>query len=313
VAVIIVNWNNYRDTIECLESLKTLTYNNYKVYVVDNGSTNKSTEKLTRYLETIKPTDIKVELMETNANLGFAGGNNFAIKKAISDDCDCTWLLNNDTLVESGSLDRLIDTMYSDQQIGIVGSKIYYYNTNKIWFAGGQINTWTGKATHIGYQEEDSALFSTNKEVDYITGCSMLIKREVIREIGVLPEYYFLYFEETEFNIVAKKRGWKIIYVPSSKIYHKASASTGGENSPSPLVNYYFLRNQFWFIYKTQPFYKKCTCYIYIVLKAIKRIINVMLHDQKDKSKNIASIIKAILDAVQKRKVTQKLSSIEEK
>ncbi|MFX3617533.1 MAG: glycosyltransferase family 2 protein [Sporolactobacillus sp.] len=308
VAIIIVNWNNYDETIDCLKSLKKLVYKKFKIFIVDNGSSNDSVSYLKNYCSKQVNENLSFELMETGKNLGFAGGNNIAIRKALKEKFEFVWLLNNDTVVEPMSLTELVKIMLDDQQVGVSGSKIYYYNNpNRIWFAGGNINTWTGKASHIGYQEVDKGnLYRETTEVGYITGCSMLIRMDVIQQIGALPEYYFLYYEETEFNLMTKKRGWKIVFVPSSKIYHKASSSTGGENSASPMVNYYFLRNQFWLIYKTQPFFKYYICYIYILLKGLKRIVVILRHDKKNRWENVKAIFKALYDACRLRHCTKK-------
>lgn len=307
VAIIIVNWNNYNDTIECLENLKLQTYKNFKIYLVDNGSTNDSLQYLKNYVDK-NSNEINVELINSNINYGFAGGNNIAIKKALYEKYEFMWLLNNDTVADPMALQKLVQIMLNDFKVGISGSKIYYLNnTKKIWFAGGEINTWTGKPIHIGYQEiDDKDLYSENKEVGYITGCSMLIRTDVIEQIGGLPDYYFLYYEETEFNLMAKKHGWKIIFVPASKIFHKVSSTTGGENSTSPMVNYYFLRNQFWLIYKTQPFFKYYVCYAFVLLKGLKRAILTLSHNNKNKWKNIKAIFRALFDAYWLRSYTKK-------
>jgi GT2 family glycosyltransferase len=149
VAIILLNWNGYKDTFECLESLATLDYPNFSAYVVDNDSIDGSYEKL---LEDNKngAFKIKVKFIQSGATLGFAGGNNVGIQQALEDGYEYFWMLNNDTIVDAASLSELIKVIQENEEIGIVGSKIYYYGTNKIWFAGGKVSYWTGTSRHYG-------------------------------------------------------------------------------------------------------------------------------------------------------------------
>lgn len=244
VAIIILNWNGKEDTIECLESLKHITYPNYEILLVDNGSTDGS-------VECFRERYPGMEIIENGENLGFAEGNNVGIRRAMDEGADYVLLLNNDTVVDPEFLGELVKVAEGDERIGIVGPKIYYYDykgrKDVIWFAGGGINWTTGRTTHHCMRKIDDGTINKLKKVDYITGCTMLIKGDVFMKIGLLDSDYFLYFEETDFCARANKI-YDCVFVPYAKIWHKISRSTGGDFSPT--MAYYFVRNQMRFMVK---------------------------------------------------------------
>lgn len=295
VAIIIVNWNRSNDTLECLSSLNGINYDNIKVFVVDNCSNDNSYDLFKSFVRQ-EMCNYRIELLRTKNNMGFAGGNNIAIKKAYVEHFDYIWLLNNDTVVNSNSLKKLIDVIDNNNDIGIVGSKIYYYKTKLIWFAGGCINTWKGKTSHLGLKDDEttSIKYNKNTEVDYITGCSMLFRRNLIKEIGLLNENYFMYYEEVEFNIKAYQKNWKILFVHDSIIYHKVSISSGGENNLAPILAYYDIRNGYMLIKNTQNNFKKVFAYIYKYWKGIKFLAKIYVRKQDSKVERIKYIMKAL-------------------
>lgn len=287
VAIIILNWNSYNDTFECLESLKQLNYKNFHVYLVDNDSKDNSFLDLCRDIK-LNKFSFEITPIQTGANLGFAGGNNVAIKQAYKHGFSYVWLLNNDTTVNPNALNELVTVIDSDPSIGIVGSKIYYFGTNTIWFAGGKVNHWTGRTKHIGIKEEDTGKYSEVTEVEYITGCSMLFRTEIIIIEGCMREEYFLYNEETDWNIRLRQAGWKVLFVPNSVVFHKVSSSTGGDLSPSYL--YYHIRNSFFMILFTQKsILKIITAFLYMLYMMFKNFIKVIINGDQiiNKTKHI--------------------------
>ncbi len=225
VSIIILVYNNYIDTKECLESLANITYQNYEVILVDNGSTDGSGKKLEQ--EYPEHTYIFNE-----DNLGFAGGVNCGIRYSMTKNADYVFLLNNDAIVDKGFLEPLVSIAGKNSSIGIVGSKIYYYSRPRIInFAGGKIDLWRGITPHIGSGELDRGQYEKPTEEDFQDGCAMLIKKEVINKIGLFDTIYFLYSEEVDFCYRAKKAGYKILNVPQSRVWHKISASVGGGES----------------------------------------------------------------------------------
>ena len=283
VFIIILNWNGKKDTLECLSSLKKIYYKNYKIVLVDNGSKDDSVKE-------IKKNFPSVEIIKNKKNLGFSEGNNVGIRYALKNEADYVLLLNNDTIVYKDFLKKMIGEAEKNEQIGIIGPKIYYYSKPKIlWFSGGMINYKKGLFTHIGQNKKDSKEYSHLGNVDYITGCAMLIKKSVIKSIGLLDPKYFAYFEDIDYCIRAKKAGYGIRLVPEAKIKHKVSSSSGGEENP--LKTYYKNRNILLFMKKHSP---------------RKAIFSFFLHFFKDKAIEIAILtikrktacIKAILRGI---------------
>ncbi|RYM06527.1 glycosyltransferase family 2 protein [Sporolactobacillus sp. THM7-7] len=293
VAIIVLNWNDYDDTAECLKSLEWLNYPDFHVYLVDNHSSDHSFEKLQEENRR-HPFQYDITFLESGANLGFAGGNNLAIKKAYNEGYDYFWLVNNDAVVTPDALTELVRTLEKDERAGIAGSKIYYYNSTKIWFAGGLVSLWTGQTHHIGLGEEDRGQYDKEQPVEYITGCSLLFKRALIDKIGLMREFYFLYYEETEWNIRARQAGFKVVYQPNSRVFHKVSTATGGEQNPDPFVAYYDLRNEYWMIKHTQNLLRTCVAYFYRFYKAGQKLKIIFADQQDRKLQRIKYIFKAV-------------------
>ena len=272
VCIIVLNWNGKDDTLECLKSLRQISYDNYEIVVVDNGSEDDSVFE-------IKKNFPEVKIIENKENLGFAGGNNVGMKYAAENEADYVLLINNDTTVDKNFLAELVEIGESDKKIGALGSKIYFHSEpNRIWFAGGKVNWLKNKGTHLGLDEIDSGQYDKINEVDYLTGCCLLVKKEVIEKIGVLAEDYFLYYEDTDFSARAKSVGYKIIYVPKSKIYHKISRSTKPGSSN---YIYYHVRNGLVMAKRNGSLLSKIVLYFYCVFLFLKQIIKIIFLSQK--------------------------------
>jgi GT2 family glycosyltransferase len=239
VFIIILNWNGWKDTAECIESCRQLAYPNFHILVVDNGSTDGSEAILRDRFPGI-------EIIQTGSNLGFAGGNNVGIKYALKAGADFVWLLNNDTTVDPSALTELVRVAESDGEIGMVGSKALRYSQPEILhFAGGRLDLKTGLTRHIGDGEKDRGQYDDATDTEYISGCSLLAKREVIEKIGLMPEGYFLYFEETDWCMRARVAGFSLRMAMKSKIFHKVSASV---QNFSPRKLYYLTRNRLYLL-----------------------------------------------------------------
>jgi len=225
VSVILVNWNGRNDTLECLHSLAKVSYAPMHIIMVDNASADDSVDAVKREFPS-------VEMIPNKTNLRFAGGNNIGIKHALERGSDYILLLNNDTTVDAEFLTELVKAADADPGIGMVGAKIYYYDDPKrIWFAGGRIEWWKGWISHIGLREEDRGQYDTARAVDYITGCCLLVKRPVIEKIGNLDEQFFMYGEDVDWCLRVCKAGFRLVYEPKAKIWHKLSVSAGGHLS----------------------------------------------------------------------------------
>jgi GT2 family glycosyltransferase len=236
VDIIVLNWNGFRDTLECLDSLKNLSYPTYRVIVVDNASTDGSQAL-------IRDQFPEVTLIENSENLGFTGGNNVGMRRALMDGSDYVLLLNNDTELAPDFLRFLVEASESDSKIGIAGPIIYYYDHPQIiWSAGGAINRRKGQTWMVGLNENDQGQFGhAYRDVDFVTGCAMLVKMRVLKRVGFLDERFFAYYEEVEWCERIDRAGFKIVHVPQAKVWHKISIEN---RESSPLVHYYMTRNR---------------------------------------------------------------------
>jgi GT2 family glycosyltransferase len=246
VTIILLNWNSWQDSAECIESCKRLSYPYFQLLIVDNDSSDGSEAILRERFPDIG-------FIQTGANLGFAGGNNVGIGYALAQGADYVWLLNNDTVVEPEALTALLQLAANDKQVGMVGSKIVYYDAPKIlWFSGAVLNRESAhRPYHLGLNEADHGQYDLTCETGYITGCSLLVRKEVIASIGLLDDRLFLYFEDVDWSARAKAAGWKLMYCPESLVYHKVSISAGGAASPTLL--YYTSRNRLYFVKRNFP------------------------------------------------------------
>ena len=235
VVIILVNYNGFTDTVDCLKSLKLVNYPNNEIIVVDNGSTVVPDPEDIRYIRE------NALLLESNSNLGFSGGNNIGIKEALNLAADYILLLNNDTVVEPDFLIELVKVAEKKKNVGIVGGKIKYYSApDIIWFGGGSYDDNSGYVWHERYNQQDEGNTGDVIEQSFITGCLMLIPVGVIRKVGTLSEEFFLYAEDTEFSCRVRHAGYKLWFCENVVIYHKVSASTGAGSYQS---TYYSVRN----------------------------------------------------------------------
>lgn len=218
VAIIILNWNGGSVTLDCLNSISKITYPNFRVFLVDNGSVDGSIEMLKKQVE---PSSIR--FIELKENHGFTGGNNIGIKIAQREyDPDYFLLLNNDTVVDARFLTELVYPFEFDNQIGITVPKIFFYDKPAtLYYAGGYLNKFSGLGSHCGWKKEDAPEFNISKEITFANGCSMLIKKEVIEKVGMLDDIYFAISEDTDYSSRVLAQGFKMRYVPSSFLWHK--------------------------------------------------------------------------------------------
>jgi hypothetical protein len=237
VTVVILNWNGRDDTLACLESVEKIAYPNFRVIVVDNGSADNS-------VAAIRTAFPEVELIETGRNLGFAGGNNVGIRRALERGADYVLLLNNDTEVDPGILDAFVAAAERFPDAGVFSGKIYFHTEpNRIWYAGAQWNPKTVRFDQVGEGLLDDGIsYSTACETGYACGCAFFMSAGQLREVGLLDEDFFLYFEETDWCFRAKEKGHPSVFVPDAKLWHKVSVSFGGEGSP--LALYFTTRNR---------------------------------------------------------------------
>ena len=217
----LLNWNQTDFTLACLRSLARQDYSNHRVVLVDNGSDPES-------LKPIADEFPDITLIRNRHNIGFTGGNNQAIVRALADGADYVMLLNNDTEVAPDMLRLLLDFAEADPRIGIVGPLIYYYDApDRIWFAGGLVDPDSAAARALGDGEVDDGSRGAAK-IDYISGCALLIKREVVDKIGLIDDRMFIYYEEADWCARTREAGYDIWFVPTAKVWHKISMQVRG-------------------------------------------------------------------------------------
>ena len=237
VTIITVNYNHSGATCEMLESLYACGYPELEVFVVDNASPSD-------HPEIIKEKFPSVNFIQSKVNLGFAGGNNLALRQSTG---EYIYLVNNDTIIPPGNIERLVEVLDSDPSTGVVSPKIKFHSSPQtIQFAGyTDMSSYTFRNKCIGYGEQDNGQHDVMRDTAFAHGAAMMLKREVIDRVGIMDEEYFLYYEETDWCARIRKAGYRIVYVPDTYILHKESLATG---KSSPLQTYYLNRNRTLFI-----------------------------------------------------------------
>lgn len=240
VSLIILNWNRKPLLKECIESVLKVNYPNLEVIVVDNGSTDGSQEMVKEKYSIVK-------LIENRRNVGFAEGNNIGIQVAKG---DFIFLLNNDAIIHKNCIRELVKVALSDSKIGILGCKIYFKNKNRIIQHVGGVIYPSGVTGQIGYLQLDIGQYNELREVEYVTGAALMIRRKVIERIGLMDPIYFAYYEETDWCYAAQRAGLNVIYVPGAIVYHYEGMTIQKE---SPIGMYYMNRNRVIFVLKNYP------------------------------------------------------------
>jgi len=226
VAVIILTWNGKDLVADCVKSVLQCTYPNIKIIVVDNASGDGTVDALRADFGD------SIDVISNPRNLMYAGGNNVGIRRALATDAEWLLLLNNDVEVDPGLLEALVSVGLSDRRIGIVGPKIYFWNPpDMIWFAGGELSLWGRGSRHIGIRRIDHGQFDRIRNVDYVTGCALMIRRSVIDKIGLLDKSFRMYNEDADWCLRAREAGYRVVYAPEGKLWHKISSSAGGQLS----------------------------------------------------------------------------------
>jgi GT2 family glycosyltransferase len=272
VSIVLLNLNGYRDTHDCLESLRHVRYPNFDVILVDNASSDDSVLRLQKEFPEVK-------LLRSRENLGFSGGNNLGIENALDSNADYVLLLNNDTTVDPDFLGELVEVGQSDPRIGILGPKIFHYSDPKrIWYAGGYVKYGIGACRHLGQDQLDQeGKFARVEDTGFVTGCAMLIKSSLFREIGLLDPKLFLYWEDSDFCMRAKKVRNRLIFVPNAFVWHKISRTCGPE---SPFTLYLITRNQLAWVTKHVPFPYKPGALAWAFMKKLLKTAQLTLKDR---------------------------------
>ncbi len=275
LSIITVNYNGLKDTCELID---TIPFNiDMEVIVVDNASNNDEASKLQEKYPNIK-------VIRSDRNLGFAGGNNLGIK---SSQGKYIFLVNNDTIFKDFNVKVLIDRLESSPNIGAVCPKIRFtWGNQPLQFTGyTPLSKITVRNQSIGFEEEDKDQYNTPHATPYAHGAAMMLKREIIETVGLMPECYFLYYEELDWSMMITRAGYKIWYEPACTIYHKESQATGRN---SPLRTYYITRNRLMLVKRNWRGINKYLAYIYLIgIASTRNIIKYTLKHRMDLSKAV--------------------------
>jgi len=257
VGVVVLNWNGWRDTVECLRSLKQLDYPNLFLVVVDNGSTDDSVYHLTKAIPGIR-------ILGTGTNLGFAGGNNVGIHYAVRHGADYVWLLNNDTTADPTALSHMVSVAEADGRIGAVGSVLYSMErpTRVQMWGGGRLVVWMGIAR--AFSEPVPA-----HRLDYVTGASVLLRQTALEDVGFLDERFFMYWEDADLGLRLRRARWTLQVAPDAKVWHRQWGSVGAK---SESLERYFDTSAMLFVGKHARF-PKVSMFVSAAGRVAKRIM----------------------------------------
>jgi GT2 family glycosyltransferase len=226
VCCVVLNWNGWQDTLACLRSLEHQTHQPLRVLVVDNGSTNDSVEQIRAFIiASTSPTQFT--LVETGANLGFAKGTNVGVREALRLNSNYIWVLNNDTECPPDTLAKLVRTAEANRTAGIIGTVLlYHHNPSQVQaWSGGHISRWTGTSRHYTAP-------TPQVQGSYVTLASALVRPQVFRDIGLLYEGAFMYYEDPDFGVRMADSKWTIAVAEDTAVLHKEGASAGGVRTP---------------------------------------------------------------------------------
>lgn len=243
VAVLVLCYNGIDDTLACLASLQHLDYppERHAVIVLDNASHDDTPQR-------VRAAFPAVTVIENGANLGFAAGNNVGLRYALAQGYDYALLLNNDTEVAPDFLRLLVAAAEADPQLGAVGPLIYYHAApTRVWSAGGSVDWRRGICSMAG-ESEDVGQYTQAHDVDFVTGCALLLRRAALERVGLLDERFFMYFEESEWCVRAARAGWRSHIVPQAKVWHKIPLDARFDKE---YLAYYMTRNRLLFLRAT--------------------------------------------------------------
>ena len=283
ISIITVNYNGWKDTEELIHSIQKHLTGTYELIVIDNGS--KENEAV--LLQELFP---DIQTIRSNQNLGFAGGNNLGIEQAKG---KYLFFLNNDVVLKDDSLLLLFETLNSNPQLAGVSPKILFADDpQSIQFAGyTPLSRITLRNKLIGYQEQDKGQYNIPHNTPYLHGAAMCIRKDVIEAIGVMPEIYFLYYEELDWCTQITSKGHELGYVPQAKVFHKESRSTGQE---SPLKAYYMTRNRLLYAKRNRKGDEYILSIFYLLIFAYPK--SFFYFSCHKKGKQAKAVIKGIID-----------------
>jgi GT2 family glycosyltransferase len=274
VCIVILTWNRVDAVISCLISLNSLRYENIDVLVVDNASEDGTVQRLREIFPGL-------EIIENQRNLGYTGGNNVGIRRALEKGADYVLLLNNDSIVHPSLVNELVTVAESDPSIAVVGPKnMKSDNPRLIWAAWAEV-TYGPTLTHIyGLNKLDSMKYAQVKDVEQVIGCGYMWRKEALQDIGLLDTGFFGYHEDVDWCVRARDDGWRVVYVGSAIVYHKGSLSSNPGYSSCIPIMYFLGRNAILFTKKHGDFFKMGLLLCNSLIGSMRRIKRTRLKER---------------------------------
>jgi GT2 family glycosyltransferase len=268
VAVVILNWNGGEEIIDCIASVAESSYPVVQVIVVDNGSVDGSSDKI----RLLFPQTI---FIRNQNNLGFAKGSNQGMEWALNQGIRYVLLLNGDARVDTGAIQELLTTVKNEGDSVAACPRIYLGNENKqLWFAYGTVKMWAGLFQNPAFNQPDSAEWSIARDVEFASGCCVLIPSQVLQSIGLLDETFFAYCEDIDFSLRMRKAGFRIRYVPTSHVWHGSNKPT--DRTRSATYRYLATRNNLWVVRKHGSRFEILTCIVVLPFRSLFRIVSML-------------------------------------
>lgn len=269
VGLVTVLYNSDRVLEGFFKSLSVQTFKDYKLYIIDNSPSAETDKVISQY--TASYPILEYIHIKSSGNIGVAAGNNVGIKAALKDDSDYILLLNNDIEFEQCNLIEELVKQAELRNESLIIPKILFYDSRKIWMAGGRMLYFKGATQHIGEGKDDSNIYDKEGYYNYAPTCFMLISKEVFKSVGMMDEKYFVYYDDTDFIFRAGKKNYRILYLPKLVVLHKVSSSSGGDMSTFGM--YYLTRNRLYFVNKNFKKFKKLSPILYSYLAPLIRSI----------------------------------------
>lgn len=283
--IVIVCYNGIEDTLACLASLAQVCEPRPDILIVDNASSDQTPAR-------VRSAFPAVRVIETGANLGFAGGNNVGLRYALEQGYDYALLLNNDTEVAPDFLERMLQVAESDPAIGVVGPTITYYERpDLVWSAGGAINWRQGHSVMEGGKPPEAYLAGGVRDVDFVTGCAMLVTRAAMERAGLLDERFFMYYEETEWCVRIARAGFRIVYAPEPRVLHKIPLNARFDKE---YLAYYMTRNRLLFLRSTAA--PLSTWFRALILQDLRTFVSLVVRPKWRKRAGRQGMLHAWLD-----------------
>ncbi len=274
VSIISVNFNQIQVTLELLESLRNISFRNFEIILVDNGSSKDSTKLISEAYP-------EVNYIYNDKNLGFSGGNNLGIRASKG---EYLFFVNNDAEITEGCIETLLQLFNSIPQLGIVSPRICYdlkltNNQQIIQYAGAtHVHPITARNEILGEKQLDKGQFNEAEETAYVHGAAMMIKREVIGNVGIMPEEFFLYYEELDWSEQIRNAGYKVYVEPNALVFHKESLAVGKN---STLKTYYHIRNRIFFVRRNRSGSQIAIFYLFLFFFTIPKNTLVFLKNRE--------------------------------